>query len=242
MSESTPSRQAPDDDLQFTQAEPAIAPATATPGHPGIAGGGIACAVCKQPIADSYYTAGKMVVCPGCRQKVLASLTGGSAVLRLVRATVFGVVACVVGAAVWAGIRYATNMELGIVAVAVGFGVGKAVRAGAQGRGGIGYQLLAVALSYFAISASLIPQVILIMRKDHPDSSPIGQIVVGVITFAIGPVLVGISDIIMALIFSFALWEAWKINKRPVIALLGPYSLGAQPTAATPIPTGPPAS
>ena len=40
------------------------------------------------------------------------------------------------------------------------------------------------------------------------------------------------SDIMGLLIIGFALWEAWKINKRPVINITGPHILA--PPAAMP--------
>lgn len=52
---------------------------------------------------------------------------------NLVMGAVYGLIAAVVGAAVWAGITIATEYQIGWMAVGVGFLVGIAVRAGGKG-------------------------------------------------------------------------------------------------------------
>ena len=42
-----------------------------------------------------------------------------------------------------------------------------------------------------------------------------------------GPIMVGFERPISLLILGFALWEAWKMNKRTVIDFTGPYRVGA---------------
>ncbi|MDQ3438978.1 MAG: LIM domain-containing protein [Planctomycetota bacterium] len=56
----------------------------------------------------------------------------------------------------------------------------------------------------------------------------IALILISLIAFAIAfvsPVLAGFENIIGLLIIGFALWEAWKINKRTVVNFTGPYAL-----------------
>jgi hypothetical protein len=45
------------------------------------------------------------------------------------------------------------------------------------------------------------------------------------------PILVGIQSPISLLIVAFALWEAWKLNKRMRIQFLGPFQVGSGPAA-----------
>ena len=52
---------------------------------------------------------------------------------NLVMGTIYGLVAAVVGAAVWAGVTIATEYQIGWMAVGIGFLVGIAVRAGGKG-------------------------------------------------------------------------------------------------------------
>jgi hypothetical protein len=74
-----------------------------------------------------------------------------------VRALAFGVLAAGVGATIYFAILALTGYEIGLVAIVVGLIVGKAVHAGSRGRGGLGYQALAVALTYSAIVVTYIP-------------------------------------------------------------------------------------
>ncbi len=64
-----------------------------------------------------------------------------------------------------------------------------------------------------------------------------GELVVGVIAiFGIAaalPFLAGFDNILGLLIIAFGLWEAWKLNKRPVIEILGPLTIGAAPAPQT---------
>ncbi len=55
-----------------------------------------------------------------------------------------------------------------------------------------------------------------------------------VIAYSI-PVYAAFSSPIDGLIFGFALWEAWKLNRRLVLAFNGPFRLGkASPDALSP--------
>jgi hypothetical protein len=156
---------------------------------------------------------------------------------------------------IWWGIRKATGYEIGLIAVVVGLMVGGAVRAGSRGRGGIGYQLLAMALTYSCITSTYIPEVYGALKKQHEERSSTTQpttnpaddeeiknmslprkVAVFVIFFLIlfvialvAPVLAGFQNIIGLLIIAFALWEAWKINKRVVLNFAGPFSLNMSP-------------
>jgi hypothetical protein len=64
-----------------------------------------------------------------------------------------------------------------------------------------------------------------------------GEMVLGILViFGIAaalPFLAGFENLIGLLIIAFGLWEAWKLNKRPAIEILGPLTIGAaQPTPA----------
>lgn len=58
------------------------------------------------------------------------------------------------------------------------------------------------------------------------------------------PLLAGFENIIGWLIIGFALWEAWKTNRRVALAIAGPFALapvgGAGAAAVPPIPATPP--
>jgi hypothetical protein len=65
-------------------------------------------------------------------------------------------------------------------------------------------------------------------------------VIVAGIAFA-APFLMGVQNIIGLLIISFALWEAWKINRRIDVEITGPYRLGATTATETPAEPPPPA-
>jgi len=50
------------------------------------------------------------------------------------------------------------------------------------------------------------------------------------------PFLGGFDNIIGILIIGFALYEAWKLNRRTPLDITGPYNLGAKPSSAVPAP------
>jgi hypothetical protein len=59
-------------------------------------------------------------------------------------------------------------------------------------------------------------------------------VILVVLVFAVSlaaPFLAGLQNVIGLLIIGFALWEAWKINKRAKVSFAGPYSLAGTPRA-----------
>jgi hypothetical protein len=134
-------------------------------------GEGLTCAHCGVPIGDEYYTLGDAVHCPRCHDGVQALLAKGPGLVGCVRAFGFGAVAAAAGAALWAGVTVVTGYEIGIIAIAVGWAVGMAVRTGSGGVGGVPYQLLAIAFTYLAIVASYVPLIL-----DTWESTPIEEL------------------------------------------------------------------
>lgn len=97
------------------------------------------------------------MLCPACSEK----LAGRSGVRgAFLRAWLWGGVVALLGTLVWYAIAALANMELGIVAIGVGYAVGVAVRRGSYGRGGWKYQLLAMFLTYASIVTSYVPFVV----------------------------------------------------------------------------------
>jgi len=82
------------DDLQFTTAE--------TDGQSAAVFQ--KCAACGQPITSTYYAVGEAIVCPSCSAHVTAP-PAGSKLGRLVKATLLGLGAGLIGALIWFAIR-----------------------------------------------------------------------------------------------------------------------------------------
>src|SRR5450756_1059322 len=230
-------------DLQFQHAEP-IAEATSSEGSAP------ACVACKQPIGDTYYHAQGQVVCPPCAERIQAGRQAAPA-HSLMRAALYGGAAALGGCMLYALVAIVLHAEIGIIAILVGWMVGKAIRHGSYGRGGRPQQILAVALTYFAITTSYIP-VILYQSVRHPrrveqrqqaqtnarPASPdapaearprmsFGGIALYLLVLAaIAPFLSltsGISAWISLFILFIGLQYAWKLAGRREIMLMGPY-------------------
>jgi hypothetical protein len=75
----------------------------------------------------------------------------------MARAGLFGLGAAVAGAAIYYAVIALANLEVGFVAILIGYMVGYAVRKGAGAQGGRRFQILAVALTYWAVGLAYTP-------------------------------------------------------------------------------------
>src|ERR1039457_5182235 len=112
-------------ELQFQHAEPIAE-----------VGAGLACVVCKQPVGGSYYQAqGQQVVCPLCAGRIQDGLQAAPAI-SLMRAALYGGGAALAGCALYAAVAIVLKAPISIIAILVGWMVGKAIRHASYGRGG----------------------------------------------------------------------------------------------------------
>jgi hypothetical protein len=218
---------APAGDLQFNHVEPATA------GGAAAAPVASTCAVCHRPITDWYFAAGDKVVCPACRDRIVAAHEAGAGFGGFVRALAFGVLAGLAGALIWYAVYKFAHIQAALVAILVGFMVGGAVRAGSRGRGGLGYQFLAAILTYLTIAAAFAPLLYEeAMKPENAGASgePTSAVVAAVVSCVLAlivPIGQAFSGgIIGALIVGFAVWQAWRLNRRPKLTLAGPYAVG----------------
>lgn len=213
-------------ELQFDRTEPAGGPAGST------------CAACRRPITGAYFEINGQVVCASCRDAVIAQWTRGGSAGRFAKALGLGLLAMIACSVVWYAVLKLTDSQWGILAVVVGFVVGTAVSKGSNGRGGWRYQALAIFLTYTAVVSSYVPVIIEGIQErsaqvsDEATARP--AFVLGVV-FLLGllyatPFLAGLENAIGILIIAFALYEAWKLNKKAEVKITGPYQVGAGPT------------
>jgi hypothetical protein len=152
---------------------------------------------------------------------------------RFIAASAWGLGAAIVGAALAYGVFVATDATWGIVGIAVGFLVGYGVRRGAQHRGGAGYQALAMSLTYIAIALSYAP---LVFRgiDQAGGAMKVVAVILGVGYTLAMPILVGVKGGIISLfITGIAIYQAWKLNKRPPFLVTGPHTVAV--TEAPPV-------
>ncbi|HMD36385.1 MAG TPA: hypothetical protein VKH42_15520 [Vicinamibacterales bacterium] len=209
------------------------------------------CAMCRQPLSRAYFNVNALTVCATCCQKLRDRLDAGTPVSRALRAAGAGLVAAVLGTILYYGVLAITGYELGLIAIVVGFMVGKAVQWGAYGRGGWKYQTLAMILTYLSIVGSYVPMIVREIGKPKTETSapargastrtPEARPAVatqGAAFFAFGllallalacalPFLAGIRNIMGLVIIGIGLYEAWKFNRRRVIEITGPHTLAA---------------
>lgn len=231
--------------VQFTKAEYADSAASAA-----------ACVVCQQPLVERYYEVNGQMACAVCTEQIQQAHGVNPGVRGFMVAVAAGTGAGAAGALLYYGVLALTGYEFGLIAVVVGYLVGRAVRWGSSGRGGALYQTLAIALTYLAIVSCYVPYIIEGIRNSQqnqatraaasPTSQPAGEaqearpptraeIAFFLVVFAgivlASPFLGGFENIIGWLIIGFALYEAWKINRRVDVTVTGPHSIAQASTA-----------
>jgi len=118
--------------------------------------GGDTCRACKQTITGEYYRVNGVQACAACVGKVKEQMPKDTHA-AFVRGMLFGVGGAIAGLIVYSVFGIVTGIVIAYVSLAVGWLVGKAIRAGSKGVGGRRYQIVAVAFTYAAVSMSAIP-------------------------------------------------------------------------------------
>ncbi|MES1211095.1 MAG: hypothetical protein ABUL63_02045, partial [Acidobacteriota bacterium] len=126
------------------------------------------CAFCEAPLTRSYFELNGQPACEACRYKVEAEMAVRPGVRGFLKAAMAGAGAAAVGAGLYYAVRALTGYEIGIVAIVVGFLVGRAVSWGSRGRGGWVYQTLAMGLTYLAITSTYLPMIFEQVGKMEP--------------------------------------------------------------------------
>ena len=210
-------------DLQFDRVETTL-PSGAPPASPGVT-----CVVCGKSVGAEYYTANGKPVCESCRAVVMSAAATPRSAGPLLLAALFGIGAAIAGAAIYYGVIALAHVEIGIVAILIGYMVGWAVRKGAGGRGGRRFQILAVVLTYFSVGLAYSP---LAFKQ---LSGSIGALVPLIFALPVMSILGSLPfGLISALIIFIGLRQAWVMTAPHVIDISGPFKVGTGP-APTPV-------
>lgn len=197
----TPFNEAPAaPDLQFDSAE-----------RRATAAGQGACAICAKPIGSVYHVMNQSAICSACRAQVEKMRSTGAS--RLPLALVAGAVAAVLGAILYVGVVLITGYEIGLIAIAVGWLVGKAVSKASGGAGGPAYQWTALAFTYLAI----LPIYVLPALAEGK--------VRGIDSILLLPFTQGLENVIGVVILGVGLYQAWIMNRKSDITLSGPFEV-----------------
>jgi hypothetical protein len=130
----------------------------------------VACESCRTTIKSEYYQVNRAVVCERCRRVREDAAETPVGIIPMIAAAGAGLGAGIVGAAIYFAVIAIAHLEIGIVAILIGYMVGYAVRNGAGGRGGLRFQLLAVALTYVSIAMAYTPLAIKELLNEKPRS------------------------------------------------------------------------
>jgi transcriptional regulator with XRE-family HTH domain len=238
-----------DAELQFDRAVHASAPVD----------GGIAapkCEACGESIEREYHTVNGRVVCARCRRAAEWAAETPSGIRPLLVAGAYGFGAAVAGAIIYYAVIAIANLQIGIVAILIGYMVGYSVRKGARGRGGIRFQILAVALTYVSIAFAYTPiaitasinarktatagrQPIAARAPGATPSKPGLLLALGALSFLVAalPVLVVVGSLPFGLISAFIIYlgmrQAWRMTAAPLVQVFGPYQVGAAAVAGS---------
>jgi hypothetical protein len=199
--------------LQFDHAEFADAPAATV----------MACAACRQPIAEAYFEIQGRVLCGRCRDHLLTRLTGGSALARFGRAAVYGAGAALSVIALCFVARSSFGSLMALLFILAGYLIGVAVRKGAGVRGGWPFQVLAMFLTYSAIVGSMLPSLLMQLSRQGLD---VARHLPAVVALAYEiPFLLAGREPLGLIIVGVALWQAWRANRRLDLPIRGPFQV-----------------
>jgi hypothetical protein len=172
-------------------------------------------------------------------------------------AGLFGLGAGIVGAIIYYAVIAILNLEIGIVAILIGYMVGYAIRRGAHGRGGRRFQVLAVALTYASIAMAYTPIAVTgalenksanenvsatasaantpTPETNKENGSLLIALAAGFALVAVLPLLVVFGSfpggLISGVIIFFGLAQSWRMTGVPHLQIFGPYRVA---TATTP--------
>jgi hypothetical protein len=234
--------------LQFDTAVPQVTPSAVGTMQ------GVACAMCQRAIADEYFDVNGQSVCDSCRAQLAQMAKTPRGWGLFARAGIFGLGAAIAGAILYYAVIEITNFEIGIVAIAIGYMVGWAVRKGTGGLGGRRFQVLALVLTYWAVGLAYTPitfkQLAEADKKQEveaqttasapapnasePPAEPVNIPVV--VAFLLGlslalPVLIVFGSLpgglISGAIIAFGMQQAWRMTGVPALVISGPYRIAA---------------
>ncbi len=143
---------------------------------------------------------------------------------NLVLGVVAGAAAAIVGALVWAGIAYATNMVIGYIAIGIGFLVGLAMRK--FGRGST--QVFGLAGAALALAGCLLGDLLTVVAMASKEMQ-VGMVeVFRSLPSDIMVTIIKEQDPIGWLIYGLAVYAGFKYSVAPA-----PATAPVEPTAAT---------
>lgn len=175
---------------------------------------GARCGACGRAIRMAYYTVGDKAYCPSCKAAVDEKFSAANETARFTKSIVYGCGSALAGAAIYFAVMVFLHLEIGLIAILIGYMVAKAIRKAAIA-GGQKYQILAVALTYAAVGLAYCAAL-----------GSFGGFVYPVTNIASG------GGILSAIIIAFGLRQAWRMTRGISVTFVGPLRV-AQPATAS---------
>jgi len=189
--------------------------------------GASACTSCRSTLLGSYFQANGQDLCERCAEAIRKLfVSGGGGFLRFLKAAAFGIGGGLAGAAVYTAVLALTQINAALITILIGFLVGKMVRQGSENRGGVGYQIMAVLITYGMIGASIVLSEMFI-GDDETHLGILGKIFMVAFGAVAGPVIAATHSLLGGVITIFGLMQAWKMNKAVVVNITGPHALAS---------------
>jgi hypothetical protein len=209
------------------------------------------CAACSTVLEETFYQIQGVDVCGNCAAARRAGQDLPDGNKKFLRALAYGSGAALLGWVGWSAVEIITGFQIGLLAIAVGWMVGTAIRKGTEGHTSRKYQIMAVILTYLAISMSFLPILIadqikkrnpaaqqqkkaepaVTVRPDTPLT--LGGFFVALVMLLglalISPLLGAIFNFPMGLISVFivylALQRAWQLTQPDDAVIAGPFAI-----------------
>src|SRR5580692_5257791 len=124
------------------------------------------CKACAQKISGAYYRVNGVPACASCAQRLKDQLPQDSH-QAFVRGVLLGIGGALVGFGIYVAFALSTGWMVGYISLLVGYLVGKAIVFGSGGVGGRRYQVVAVLLTYMAVSLAAVPIALSEYQKQH---------------------------------------------------------------------------
>jgi hypothetical protein len=126
------------------------------------------CKSCNQAIAGQYYRVNGSLACTCCVDQLKNQIPKDTHA-TFMRGLAFGFGGAIIGLVVYSGFSIITGIEIGYVALAVGWVIAKAIKLGSRGIGGRRYQVAAIAFTYAAVSMAAVPIYLYQVNKEEPQ-------------------------------------------------------------------------
>lgn len=207
-------------------------------GQPGEA----LCKACGKPVGSPHYRVNGSLACTNCTQQIQQRLPKDLHSIY-VRGIAFGVGGAILGFSIYVAFTLATGLAAGLVSLAVGYIVGKAIILGSKGAAGRRYQVAAAMLTYMAVSLSAVPILISHQMKQRsaqhktqssdsstvhsPKLDPVKAVGVLALVGLASPFLEladPLHGIIGLVILFVGLRIAWRITAAKTLDIVGPIN------------------